>query len=77
VDPGADPGKVAEAELGPTTEGTTSPATVALRIGKLEARNASLNGENTQIPALKSDIDLMSDNARLSALTRNNAASIA
>jgi hypothetical protein len=58
VFPGADTKKVADAEL----ELPTSPATVALLIGKLEGENtilkseiATLKSEVAQIPALKAD----------------------
>jgi cell division protein FtsB len=80
VFPGADAKKVAEAELELPIEATASPATVALRVEKLEAENSALKSEiavlkdeNTQIPALKAESSrlksanaaLTSDNSRL------------
>jgi serine/threonine-protein kinase len=62
VFPGADAKKVVEAELEPM-DAMASPATVALRSGELESEISALKGEvavlqgaNTQIPVLKTEI---------------------
>jgi serine/threonine protein kinase len=62
VFPGADAKKVAEAELELPIDATASPATVALRVEKLEAENSALKSEVAQIPALKAE------NAQIPAL---------
>jgi cell division protein FtsB len=79
VFPGADAIKVAEAELELPIDVTASPATVALRVGKLEAaisgvksENATLKSENVavkgQVTQLQGEVSrLMTENATMKA----------
>jgi cell division protein FtsB len=69
VFPDADAEQVAAAELELPIDATTSLATIALHVGKLEAENTRMKGEIAQIPALKSEISsLTSQVAEISAL---------
>jgi cell division protein FtsB len=69
VFPGADAKKVAEAELELPIDATASPATVALRVEKLEAEISTLKSENARIPTLKAEnTKLKGENAQIPAL---------
>jgi cell division protein FtsB len=71
VFPGADPKKVAEAELELPIDATASPATVALRVEKLEAENSALKSENAVLKAENAQIPTL--NAAIAKLKGENA----
>ena len=78
VFPGADPKKVAEAELELPIDETSSPATIAIGFRTLQAEVSSLKDENAQIPALKSEnASLKAENASLKAENARLQAEIA